>query len=107
MKKKLLLLSRWSFALAFGVFAFSYFLFHYLASDGTITAVYQAAANKPVVTLLFAILGVLFLFTGVLSRLIAHIFFSSEKALSARADRVIRELEQFINAQQQEHCDVS
>ena len=81
MKKKLLLLSRWSFALAFGVFAFSYFLFHYLASDGTITAVYQAAANKPVVTLLFAILGVLFLFTGVLSCLIAHIFFSSEKAM--------------------------
>lgn len=107
MKKKLILLSRWSFSLALGVFAFSYFLFHHLASDGTITAVYQAAANKPVVTLLFAILGVLFLFTGVLSRLVAHIFFSSEKTMSARIDRVIRELEKFINTQQQEHCDVS
>ena len=72
MKKKLLRLSRWSFALALGVFAYSYFIYHYLASDGTITAVYQAAANKPVVTLLFAILGVLFLFTGVLSRLIVN-----------------------------------
>ena len=107
MKKKLILLSRWAFVLALGIFALSYFLFHHLASDGTITAVYQAAANKPVVTLLFAILGVLFLFTSAISRLIAHIFFSSEKTLSARVDRVVRELEKFINTQQQEHCDIS
>ena len=107
MKKKLILLSRWSFVLAFGIFVFSYFLYHYLAPDGTFTSVYQTAATKPVVTLLVAIWGVLFLFTGVLSRLIAHIFFSSKNAMSARADRVIRELETFINTQQQEHCDLS
>jgi len=107
MKKKLILLSRWSFALALCIFAFAYLLFHYLSPDGTFTAVYQTAAAKPVVTLLFAIWGVLFLFTGVLSRLIAHIFFSSEKATAARIDRVIKELEKFLNNLQQERWDVS
>ena len=106
MKKKLLLLSNWSFAFAFGIFIFSYFLFHYLAPNGTFTAAYQTMASKPVVTLLFAIWGVLFLFTGVLSRLIAHIFFCSEKTMTAHADQVIRELEKLVN-RQQEHCDLS
>ena len=48
MKKKLILLSRWSFALAFGVFTLSYCLYHYLSPDGTFTSVYQTAATKPV-----------------------------------------------------------
>lgn len=78
MKKKFLILSRWSFALAFGIFLFSYCLFHYMTSDGTFTNVYQATACKPLVTLLFAIWGVLFLFSGVMSRLIAYIFFRDE-----------------------------
>lgn len=107
MKKKLLLLSRWSFALAFGVFALSYCLYHYLSPGGTFTSVYQTAATKPVVTLLVAIWGVLFLFTGVLSRLIAHIFFSGEKTMSARADQILRKLESFLNNLQQEPCDMS
>ena len=107
MKKKLILLSRWSFALAFGVFTLSYCLYHYLSPDGTFTSVYQTAATKPVVTLLVAIWGVLFLFTGALSRLIAHIFFSSEKVLAARAEQLIRKLEAFVNNLQQEPCDMS
>ena len=107
MKKKLILLSRWSFGLAFGVFILAYCLYHYLSTDGTFTSVYQTAATKPVVTLLVAIWGVLFLFTGVLSRLVAHIFFSSEKAMAARADQLLRKLETFINNQQQEPCDIS
>ena len=79
MKKKLIVLSRWSFALAFGIFVFSYMLFHYAGPDGTFTAVYQTVANKPLVTLLFAILGVLLLFSGIMSRLVAHIFFSDDR----------------------------
>lgn len=75
MKKKLILLSRWSFALAIGIFLVAYLLFHHLAPDGTFTSVYQTVAQKPVVTMLFAIWGVLFLFTGTLSRLVAHVFF--------------------------------
>lgn len=107
MKQKLIRLSNWSFALALCIFAGAYLLFHYLSPAGTFTAVYQTAAAKPVVTLLFAIWGVLFLFTGVLSRLIAHIFFSSEKTMAARIDWVIRELEKFLNTLQQERRDVS
>lgn len=79
MKKKLIVFSRWSLAIAFGVFILSYFLFHYIAPDGSLTTIYQTACNKPVVTLLFAIFGVLFLFCGVICRLIAHIFFAKGK----------------------------
>ena len=79
MKKKLLLLSNWSFALAFGIFLFSYVLFHYATPECTFTGVYQTVANKPFITLLLAIWGVFFLFSGVISFLIAHIFFRNEK----------------------------
>ena len=79
MKKKLLILSNCSFAFAFSLFIFSYFLFHHIASDGSFTLVYQAAAAKPFITLLFAIWGVLFLFSGVMSCLIAYIFFRNDK----------------------------
>lgn len=78
MKKKLIVLARWSLALAFGVFVFSYFLFHYAAPGGGFTAEYQIAANKPFITLLLAILGVLFLFAAIMSCLVAHILFSKE-----------------------------
>ena len=79
MKKKLLTLSRWSFAISIGLFIFSYILFHYIAPDGGFTTVFQTSANKPVVTLLFAIWGVLFLFSSVMSCFVAHIFFSDNK----------------------------
>ena len=79
MKKKLRILSTCSFVLAGIIFIFSYFLFHYATPDCSFTPVYQAVANKPVITLLFAILGVLFLFSGVMSCLIAFIFFKNEK----------------------------
>jgi predicted permease len=79
MKKKLLILSNCSFVLADAIFIFSYFLFHYATPDGSFTTVYQTVANKPVITLLFAIWGVFFLFSGVMSCLIAFIFFKNEK----------------------------
>ena len=85
MKKKLITLSRWSFALSVGLFILSYLLFHYIAPDGSFTTVYQAEANKPVVTLLFAIWGVLFLFSGVMSCFVAHIFFSGKEKKEASA----------------------
>jgi len=58
---------------------FCYFLFHYATPDCSFTTVYQAVTNKPILTLLFAIWGVLFLFSGVMSCLIAYIFFNNEK----------------------------
>ena len=74
MKRKLRMLSVLSFAIAIVIFIFSYILFHYIAPDGSFTAVYQTAANKPFVTLLFGIWGVMFLFSGVMSFLAACIF---------------------------------
>ena len=74
MKHKLQILSRWSFALALGIFVFSYFLFHYTAPGGAFTSVYQTEPGKPLVTLLFSVLGVLFLFSSIMSALIARVF---------------------------------
>ena len=79
MKKKFMKLSGWSFALALIIFLLSYFMFHYVLPDGTITTVFQEEAGKPMVTALWAILGVLFLFTGILSQLIARIFYPEKK----------------------------
>lgn len=76
MKNKFKKLSLWSFALAFAIFAFSYILYHYSTPAGWFTIVWQHTPGKPFVTMLFAIWGVLFLFSGVLSLLIANIFYS-------------------------------
>ncbi len=75
MRKKLKTLSFWSFLLAILIFAFDYVLFHYMTPSGAFTTVFQEEAGKPLVTLLFGIWGVLFLFSGVMSLLIAHIFY--------------------------------
>lgn len=78
MRKKCTVLSIWSFALALGIFVFSYILYHYITPDGFFTAVFQTAPGKPLVTLLFCIWGVMFLFAGVMSLLVGHIFFKEK-----------------------------
>ena len=78
MKKKFNILALWSFGLALGIFAFSYILFHYTLPGGSFTTVRQSAPGKPLVTELFAIWGVLFLFASVMSLLIGQIFFRDE-----------------------------
>lgn len=75
MKRKLNTLSLCSFVLAFAIFVFSYILFHYVTQDGTFTSVWHAQPEKPFVTMLFAVWGVMFLFSGVMSLLIGNIFF--------------------------------
>lgn len=77
MKKKLLTLSGWCFALAVILLAGSYFCFHYL-TDAGFTTVWQPEAGKPFVTELVAELGLLFLFSGILSLLSARIFFGGK-----------------------------
>ena len=78
MKQKFKTLSLWSFALALAIFVFSYFLYHYVTPEGAVTVVFQPEPGKPLVTELFAILGTLFLFSGILSAMIARIFFSDK-----------------------------
>ena len=79
MKKKFQTLSLWSLVLALAIFVFSYFLYHYVTPTGAFTTVYQQQPGKPLVTELFSILGTLFLFSGILSGMIAKIFFPKEK----------------------------
>jgi len=75
MNKKLKKLSLYSLILALLLFLFSFIMYHYLTPEFTFTTVWQAEANKPFVTLLFAIWGVFFLFSSVMSLMIAKIFY--------------------------------
>jgi len=79
MKKKLHKLSLVSFILAILIFAFSFFIFHFITADFTIAQEFQREAGKPVVTMLLSILGVMFLFSGIMSLIVSRIFFSNEK----------------------------
>lgn len=77
MKQKFKKLSAWCFALAVVLFILSFALFHFLTDSG-FTTVFQQEAGKPFVTEMVADLGVLFLFSGILCRMIAKIFFPGE-----------------------------
>ena len=78
MKQKLNRLGGWSVAISVGIFVLSYFLYHFLTDSG-FTPLWQPVPGKPFVTLLFSILGVLFLFAGLMSFLAAAILFPKEK----------------------------
>lgn len=77
MKKKLLNLSAWSFVLALVFLAVAYFCFHYL-TDAGFTTVWHPEAGKPFVTELVGDLGVLFLFSSIMSQLAARIFWGKD-----------------------------
>ena len=79
MKAKFNRLSTWSFVLAVAIFILSFFVFHYVTPELTISPVFQKEAGKPLVCLLLSVLGVLFLFSGIFCRMIAKIFFPEEK----------------------------
>ena len=78
MKQKFKALSLWSFVLAMAIFVFSYFLYHYVTPEGAITLTYHPGPGKPLVTELWAILGTMFLFSSILSGMIARIFFKDK-----------------------------
>lgn len=75
MKQKCRKLSLWCFVLALGIFALSYFLYHYTLPGGAITFVWQPQPGKPFVTNMLAMLGVQFLFGSIMSLLVGKIFF--------------------------------
>ena len=79
MKQRFKTLAVWSFVLALGIFIFSYILYHHTLPGGAFTLTWQPESGKPLITLLFAVWGVLFLFSGILSLLIAGIFFPEKK----------------------------
>lgn len=79
MRKKCYILTLWSFLIALAIYAFTYFLYHYLGSGGVFLPVCQDMPAKPFVTLLFGILGVCFHFAGVMCLPIGRIFFAKAK----------------------------
>ena len=73
MNKKFCILSVSSFVLFILISIFTYFLYHYYTPNGFGT-VLQTDPTKPFITFLFGILATLFLFSGIISLLIALIF---------------------------------
>ena len=79
MKQKLKKLSIWSFILALVNFAVAYVFYHYVTPDCRLSNVYHDDPGKPLVALLFGVLGTQFLFAGFMSGLVRRIFFREEK----------------------------
>ena len=79
MKKRLTIFAICSFILALLIFIWSYVLYHYTLPTGGFTTQWQPAPAKPLVTELFAILGVGFLFCSLASLLARVVFFADKK----------------------------
>ena len=79
MKQKFRKLSRWCYVAAIAIFVWSFFLYHYVTPEFTISREFLPEPGKPLVTELFSILGTLFLFSGMLSGMIGRIFFGEKK----------------------------
>ena len=78
-RKRFFVLALCCLVLALGIFGFSHFLYHYVNADFSLSSVYLTEPQKPMVTWLFAIWGVCFLFAGVFSLLLGIIFGSEPK----------------------------
>ena len=79
MRKKCLLFSAISFAMAVVICVCTYLLYHYLSPDGGFTTVFQTEPAKPLVTLYVGLWGILQYFAAVTSLLVGFIFFSKER----------------------------
>ena len=78
MKQKFLKWSLYSFIASAVIFVINYFFFHFVTDEG-ITTTWHPEAGKPFVADLIGLFAVLFLFTSVISLLIAKIFFEKEE----------------------------
>ena len=78
MRKKCNILSLCSFIVSFVIFAFTYYLYHYVDVDCRFVPEFHDSPGKPFITLLFGVWGVMFLFSGVMSFLVGRIFFKKE-----------------------------
>ena len=85
MRKKCFCLALWTWIVALAIFLFSHYLYHYTLPGGFFTTVWQPEPGKPMVTWLFAIWGVMFLFASVMSLLVGIIFFPKETGGKAHA----------------------
>ena len=67
------------FAIALAIYAFTYYLYHYLGADGSFGTVYHSEPAKPLVTFYFGIWGVMHQFAAVVCLLVGLIFFPKDK----------------------------
>ena len=68
-----------SFIIALAIYAFTYYLYHYLGEGGDFGKIYHDDPVKPVVTIYFGIWGVLHQFAALTSFLAGLIFFPKDK----------------------------
>ena len=73
MNKKFCVLSVCSFALFILIELFTYYLYHFYTAEG-FGFIWHTEPCKPFVTFLFGVWGTFFLFSGVISLIIAFIF---------------------------------
>ena len=77
-RKRCFILAACSMAVALAIYAFTFYMYHYLGPDG-FSNVYREEAYKPLVTFYFGVWGVSFQSAAVISLLIGWIFFPKEK----------------------------
>ena len=77
-RKNFLKLSLITFLISLALLGFSYYFFHYVTDKG-FTLVWHPEAGKPFVTDMLGNFAVLFLWTSVVSLLIAFIFFKKQE----------------------------
>ena len=77
MRKKLLKFSLISFIISAVVLVINYFFFHFVTDEG-ITFTFHEEAGKPFVADLIGQLGVLFLFSAIVSLIAAFVFCEKE-----------------------------
>ena len=79
-RKNFLKLSLITFLISLGLLAISYYFFHYVTDSG-FTLTWHPEAGKPFVTDMLGQFATLFLWTSVVSLLIAFIFFKKEETV--------------------------
>ena len=79
MRSKLYKLSIVSFVIAFCIFLLSFYIYYFVRSEFSFTFIYKATPDKPYIVLLFGILGVLFLFSSIMSLAVKNIFLVRNK----------------------------
>ena len=78
MKRKLLKLSLITLIIAICVMAFSFYFFHFVTDQG-FTLTYHKEAGKPFIANMLGTFGTLFLFSSIMSALIACIFYNDKE----------------------------
>ena len=76
-KQKFLKLSLYSFICGIVVLVINYFFYHFVTDEGISS--WQPEPGKPFVTDMIGTLAVLFIFTSIISLLIANIFYPKQK----------------------------